>query len=269
VAPAVGGGATAVDDIPTTRVVIVDDRRWTRQGFADDLATSPQVAVVAALDHRQALTQDIRWDSVDVVVVDAGDERRSRDQFPGVTVVRHVRAQQDPARPPTIVIVTGYYYDDGLRHRMAEAKADLFFLRTEINSAEELVDIVVNPKHYKRPVPRVADTRRRRLLGVTWRSNVETFVEEVNDAKLDKVLEGKQTVSRRALFQVRARLTKNARLDPVNLTTGFGRAGKHQQQASSRPQLFQLWKWSARIKHGPVDPLREQKPPPGITDYDE
>jgi hypothetical protein len=115
---------------------------------------------------------------VDVLVVDAADEGRVADQFPGVAVVRRARAAGSAGRP-TIVVVTGHYLHDGLRHRMRAAGADFYFLRSDQRSPEALLDVVLRPDRYRRGVPDVAEPGRRRLLGIGPRADVEAFVELV------------------------------------------------------------------------------------------
>ncbi len=75
-----------------------------------------------------------------------------------------------------MVVVTGHYLHDGLRHRMADADADFFFLRSDLRSPADLVDVIVNPERYRRGVAPVADIEGARALGLDRGADVERFV---------------------------------------------------------------------------------------------
>jgi hypothetical protein len=75
------------------------------------------------MDHDQALASAGWWE-VDVVVVDAADDRRDDDHFPGVEVVEIVRRHRS-VHLTTIIVITGHFFDDAVRTRIREAKADL------------------------------------------------------------------------------------------------------------------------------------------------
>jgi CheY-like chemotaxis protein len=231
-------------------VVLIDDNQLTLDGYAATLGHHPRVDLVAAIGHDDVFAMDRTWSEIDVVVVDAADEDRPGDQYPGVAVVRHIRANQGERRP-TIVVVTGHFFDDGLRHRMAQADADFFFLRPEIRSSEKLMDVVLNPHHYLRGVPPVADKDQEQILGVTGRSDLEEFVDYVQRHELETTLDVGAAVrpptGRRSLMRHRHELTKAAHISPVNLTTGHTPAGR-QDDASIR-QLRRIWGWAARVKY--------------------
>jgi hypothetical protein len=72
-----------------------------------------------------------------VVVVDAADERREDDQFPGVGVIEQIR-KTPSSTETTILVLTGHYFHPALRRRMREAQADFFYHRSELQSAAAL-----------------------------------------------------------------------------------------------------------------------------------
>jgi DNA-binding NarL/FixJ family response regulator len=138
------------------RVAVVDDDDVSRRGLVELLGEQPDVHVVAALTHLEAVTWTQRWDVVDVAIVDACDERRSDDQFPGVSVVEGIRARR--SRDETRVIVrTGQFFDDAVRRRMREADADYFFHRSELQDVSALRAVVLHPERFRSGVPDVAD----------------------------------------------------------------------------------------------------------------
>lgn len=108
--------------------------------------------MAAAFGHSEARAWSGDWAEIAVVVVDAADESSTGDQFPGVGVVLHIRAATAGRSRPTIVVVTGHFLHDGLRHRMADADADFFFLRSDLRSPDALIDVVLHPEHYRRGV---------------------------------------------------------------------------------------------------------------------
>ena len=210
--------------------------------------------MLAAIGHDRALRERQLWTDVDVVLLDAADEGRAGDHFPGVGVVRHIRSNAGDS-VPTVVVVTGHFFDDGLRHRMAEVGADFFFLRPEIRSSEKLIDIVLNPKRYRRGVPEVSDKVGVGLLGITGGSVIEGFVGYVEANELEATLNGVDRAgasqSRRSLLRHRKGLAKASGIETLNISTGFP-PGEFQKSPSMR-QVRKIWAWAARVKYSDRD----------------
>lgn len=222
-------------------MVVVDDNQLTLPGFLQALEGSPDVQLVAGLSHDQALAWAGDWSEVDALVVDAADESRTGDQFPGVAVVRRVRAAV-AGDGPLIVVVTGHYLHDGLRHRMAAAGADFYFLRADLRSPGALLDVVLHPDRHRRGVPEVADAGTRQVLGVGPGSDVEAFVERVEQEGLHGTRD--QPRSRR-WARVRRDAAAAGGIEARNVTTGDAPRG---QSTPSIRQLGALWQWAARIR---------------------
>jgi hypothetical protein len=203
---------------------------------------------VEAFAHDAALAWAGDWDGIDVLVVDAADESRAGDQFPGVTVVRRARTAGSGGRP-LIVVVTGHYLHDGLRHRMGAAGADFYFLRSDLRSPQALVDVVLHPERYRRGVPEPADPARLRQLGIGSEADVEAFVALVEDTGLGPALDGdggpRQEPRARRWGRFRRQAADASGVAPVNLTTGDRPAG---QDTPSIRQLARLWEWAARVR---------------------
>ena len=202
---------------------------------------------MAALDHDEAMRWQGDWSTVDVVVVDAADEGRAGDQFPGVAVVRQVRNAAASSQP-MVVVVTGHYMHDGLRHRMRAAGADFFYLRSDLRTPEALVDVVLHPERHRRGVPVAADPDAPGRLGVSDGSNVEAFVSWIDEEELGPELAGAgsrgQPRSRR-WSRVRREAAGAGHIEPVNLTTGDR---PRDQSTPSIRQLARLWAWAARVR---------------------
>jgi hypothetical protein len=110
--------------------------------------------------------QQLSWDDVDIALIDAADERRSDDQYPGVAVVRHIRRIPGALRT-SIVVLTEHYFDDALRRRMRETRADSFHDCVEVAETWALRNLVLQTGGTPRGVPRVQDIEALFCLGVT------------------------------------------------------------------------------------------------------
>lgn len=202
--------------------------------------------LVGGFDHAAALAWAGDWSLVDVAIVDAADESSEGDQVPGVGVVRHIRARTEGVARPLVVVVTGHYFHDGLRHRMAEADADLFFLRSELRTSSALVDVVLHPERYRRGVAPVSDPETRQSLGLGPRSDVEAFVGYVESKSLGPTLDPdipRPAPRSRSWMRARRDMAAAGRIEPVNLTTGDRPLD---QDVPSIRQLSRLWAWAAR-----------------------
>lgn len=221
--------------------------------------------MVAAVGHDEARAWGRRWAAVDVVLVDAADERRAGDQFPGVAVVRAVRAAT-PENGPLVMVVTGHYLHDGLRHRMAEAGADFFFLRAELWSPAALLDVVLHPERHRRGVPPVVDPGAAQVLGLGPGADLEGLVGWIDgqDGLGDEIDPGAGRGRRvdprsRRWLRVRRGAADAGRIRPVNLTTG---GPPRDSDVPSVRQLGRLWAWAARVGRPdhPDDPDRPDRP---------
>lgn len=205
--------------------------------------------MAATLGHAEALTWGDQWRRVDVVLVDAADENLSADQFPGVAVVRRIRGITGAARP-LIVVVTGHSLHDGLRYRMAKAQADLFFDRSTLVSAEELVDVVTHPEHWRRGVAG-GDVPDLRSLGIDG-ADVERFVEYVEGHGLAQALDpqcpARTDPRSRRWLRHRTAIARETGIEPINLTTGNRPL---EWEAPSIRQLSRIWAWAARLGRPP------------------
>jgi CheY-like chemotaxis protein len=201
------------------------------------------------MGHAEALAWAGKWEGIDAVIVDAADERRAGDQFPGVSVVRRVRDAAQSTRP-LVVVVTGHSLHDGLRHRMAQAEADLYFSRSDISSAEKLVDILRRPEQWRRQRPPSEAPSTLAALGVEG-ADVNRFVAYVEERGLAEALDLGQPTRldprSRKWLRHRQELAQAAGIEPVNLTTGDR---PREWDAPSLRQLSRIWAWAARIGRG-------------------
>lgn len=156
------------------RVVVVDNDLVMREGTRTVLSSVPGIEVVGAIDHAAALSPSMDWGCVDVAVVDASDQRREVDQFPGVDVVSAIHR----SHPDVVtVVLTGQYLHPGLRRRMWEAGADFFYARDEGMTEDELASVVLRPDEHRR-MPSTGVTLPDEL-GVTPATRVNDLVERM------------------------------------------------------------------------------------------
>lgn len=237
------------------RVVIVDGNELTRVGTDLLLTGDSRIRVIGAFDSETA-THRSDWTGVDVLLIDPADERNTRDQFPGVEVIRRLRAASLEAQP-VVVALTGHPRDQALLRRMWEAGADYLYSRAEIATAGRLSAVVLAPEECARlasprPDPRLAG------LGIGPETRVNDFVAAVHDAGLDAVLgpdvrmkNAPRPARSRWWHQVRADLARAGQLRAVNAD---GTSPRRDQRTPSIAQLRRCYEWATRIK-----------PPRGLT----
>lgn len=247
----------------TCRVALVDDNELSLPGFVAALRANPDIEVVAAVSHGTAEAWEREWTELDVLVVDAADETRDGDQFPGVAIVRRARAAANACdHRLVIIVVTGHSLHDGLRFRMARAGADFYFPRGDLRSPGTLVDVVLHPERARRRgVPGVDDPDAPATVGVTRDADVEGLLAYVEKEALGPALdppEGRRANPRsRRWFRHRRAMAEAGRIEPVNMTTGD--RPRHQDTPSIR-QLSRIFRWAARIPRDGHD--AEPDPPP-------
>lgn len=232
------------------RVVVVDDDAVNRHGMAALLATSEDIELIGVFDHDDALAATDVWDGTDVAVVDAADHRRPLDQFPGVAVVEHIRRQATDG--PTIIVITGQFFDDAVRRRMREARADFFYHRADMADAQALYDAVLRPESARRRVPEPRDPESQFRHGVTEHTRVNQAVGYAVENRLKgRLTEHAEPRSRRWL-RLRGEFNRIARLTPV---TSDGRRPDRPQDQPSLPQISRFIFWATKVK----DPASEEE----------
>ncbi|MEV0407055.1 hypothetical protein [Actinoallomurus sp. NPDC050550] len=226
-----------------TGVIIVDDDAVNRLGMAAVLSESEQIRMIASFDHDEAMTVTDPWHEADVVLVDAADHRREHDQFPGVAVVEHIRRHGSDRL--IIIAVTGHFFDDAVRRRMREARADFFYHRADMADPEALRSAVLRPQAARWQIPGPRDPETQFRHGVTDHTRVNQAVEfAVQNAIEDRLAERADPRSRRWL-RLRAEFNHIARLTPV---TGDGRLPDRRQDQPSLPQISRFIAWAMKVK---------------------
>ncbi len=231
-----------------SQVVVGEDDEVNRRGITSLLAECEGVELVAGVSHQEAMHWC--WEEVDVALVDAADERAEGDQFPGVAVVQQVRRQRAPHQT-MVVVVTGHFFDDALRRRLREARADFLYHRTELADRRVLYDAMLNPDNHRR-VPGPQDTEAERRHGLSNATRVNRAVAFALEHRLEERL-AHRTGSRRAWLHLRRQFNDKARLTPM---TSAGNLPDRQQDMPSLPQITRFLAWATRVKAHTTAPGR-------------
>ena len=222
------------------RVVVVDDDDVSRRGLASILTDHPDIEVVDTLTHDTAAVRD-GWDDVDVAIIDAADERRAEDHFPGVAVVEAIR-RQEASRKILVIVITGHFFDDAVRRRMREANADFFYHRSEIQTASALYDAVLHPERFRKGVPGPEDpeaTFRHGVIDSTRVNEAVEFLQREGDGPAEASSRSRRWLAYRRSFN------DAARLNPVNAD---GTIPDREQRDPSLPQIQRFREWATRSK---------------------
>jgi DNA-binding NarL/FixJ family response regulator len=233
---------------------VVDDDDVNRSGMCVVLDMSPEIRVVAALTHEAALTADgDTWAGADVVLLDPADHRRSHDQFPGVAVVRAIRRLRAPGEL-IVIVITGHYFDDALRRRMREARADYLYHRGDAADADRLREIVLGAEATRRNLPQPTDPEAMIKLGVTDATRVNRAVKYAIDMEMERELRERAEPRSRRWLHLRHGFNTEARLTPM---TSDGRLPDRRQDVPSLPQIARFLQWAMKLKPGDADPREE------------
>ena len=225
------------------RVAIVDNEAIGRLGMREVLSADPGVEVVAVVNHIDALQDGRSWTGVDVAIVDAADDQLNGDQFPGVAVVRAMRLQRPPGTL-AIVVITGHFFNDALRRRMREAKADYFYHRSSLAEPARLLAAVLAPPVAQNSIPPEADLETLDRLGINAVTNVNAAVAWAarHGQPGGLVPPG---AGRRDADRLRHRFNLAARLEPRNHD---GSVPNRPQDAPSHPQIQRFLEWATKVR---------------------
>ncbi|MEI7593637.1 MAG: response regulator [Actinomycetes bacterium] len=218
------------------RAVIIDDDELSRRGMESILADN-RVTVLASMSHDEFDEYLLDWNLVDVLIVDAADERCIDDHFPGVHVVEAARRRCHPARL-SIIVVTRHFDDDALRRRMREAQADFFFRRSDLRSASQFCDAVLRPKDQVAGIPDPTDPRALIQMGIGDGTRV-------NDAIRFLLANPLGGSARRSTSRLRSQFNEVAHL---HVTNADGTAPDRNQGTPSQPQINRFIEWATRSK---------------------
>ncbi len=221
----------------------MDDDDLSRRGIAELLGDRSELKVVDSFTHVQAMDRP-RWDDIDVVMVDAADERLGGDQFPGVEVVETIRLHGGSRAK--VHVVTGHFFDDAIRRRMREAGADFFHNRLDLHDTSVLYGAVLDAGDVTRTgVPAESDPETTFRLGVTEATRVNRAVRYAEGHPVQEDVGGGGGRRSRAKLHYRLRFARETGLNPVNAD---GRPPDREQDAPSLPQIQRFLEWATKVK---------------------
>jgi hypothetical protein len=192
----------------------------------------------------------LQWNDIDVAVIEAADEQRPDDQFPGVAVVEHIRRIRNPQQT-AIVIITQHYFNDALRRRLREAAADSVHPRQRLANACTLRSVVLPTPATPRGVPPVRDLEALFCHGVTESTRVNRAVAFALQHDLQTQLAHRTQPRSRYWLRLRREFNHHARLNPV---TTDGLPPDRDQNLPSLPQIARFLTWATRVttEHPPA-----------------
>jgi DNA-binding NarL/FixJ family response regulator len=230
--------------VSKVRVVIVDNEAIGRLGMKAVLSADARIEVVAVVDHDESLQRRQSWADIDVAIVDAADDQLSGDQFPGVAVVQAMRAQRPPGKL-SIVVITGHFFDDALRRRMREAKADYFYHRSALAEPAKLLAAVLAPPVAQNAIPPEADLETLDRLGIKSATKVNAAVAWAGRHGQPGGLIP-PGAGRRQADRLRSSFNLVARIEPRNHD---GSVPNRPQDAPSHPQIQRFLDWATKVKY--------------------
>ena len=209
--------------------------------MAITLASSASLEVVGEMTHAAVSSWPGAWTGVDVAIVDGTDIRRADDQFPGVGVVRHIRAL---SADTLILVVTGFYFEDALRWRMKEAGAHFFYHRTELAEDSALLRAVIHPEQTRRGVPDITDSGGALLQGVGRGVHLNAAVDFATNHNLAAYVDQRPDPRSRRWLRLRSDFTEAARAVPINAD---GTPPDRTQDTVSWDQIGRIHRWATRV----------------------
>lgn len=124
---------------------MVDDDHWKLTAMARELASHPEIEVVAAVDQDQAQLWPLdRWQDVDLAVVDVFDENApsevGTDVYSGIALLDRLREL-----PVDTLAITPHCQHPLVQLRIYQSGADWLYHRWEVNDPESLIAVVLEP----------------------------------------------------------------------------------------------------------------------------
>jgi CheY-like chemotaxis protein len=229
------------------RVVVIDDDDISRRGLTELLADRPELEVAGSLVHDDALEWDTEWDTIDIAIVDAADSRRTDDHFPGVGVVDHIRRRRSSDQT-MVIVLTGHFFDDAVRRRMREARADFFYHRSELQESADLYEAILHPEKARSGVPESTDPEAQFRLGVVSGTRINDAVRHSGSTGLEGKLIGRGGDRSRSWSRLRTSFNDVAHLNPVNTD---GTPPERLQRDPSLTQIERFLGWATRVKDAP------------------
>lgn len=127
------------------RIAVIDDDYWKREHMAQELDSSPHIAVVHALDQDTAVRWSLsQWEEIDIAIVDVVDEMApgevGTDMFSGIQALERLKAID-----VRTLAITPHLHHPLVELRIFQANADWVYRRYEVNDLARLIDVLREP----------------------------------------------------------------------------------------------------------------------------
>jgi hypothetical protein len=134
------------------RIAVIDDDYWKREHMAQELDSSPHIAVVHALDQDTAVAWSLaQWDEIDIAIVDVVDEMApgevGTDMFSGIQALERLKHIDVKT-----LAITPHRHHPIVELRIHQANVNWVYRRYEVNDLDRLVDVLLAPASDHQPV---------------------------------------------------------------------------------------------------------------------
>lgn len=134
------------------RIAVIDDDYWKREHMAQELDSSPHIAVVHALDQDTAVQWSLaQWDAIDIAIVDVVDEMApgevGTDMFSGIQALERLKHIDVKT-----LAITPHRHHPIVELRIHQANVNWVYRRFEVNDLERLVDVLLAPAADHQPL---------------------------------------------------------------------------------------------------------------------
>jgi hypothetical protein len=134
------------------RIAVIDDDFWKREHMAQELDSSPHIAVVHALDQDTAVKWSLaQWDAIDIAIVDVVDEMApgevGTDMFSGIQALEKLKSIDVKT-----LAITPHRHHPVVELRIYQADVNWVYRRFEVNDLDRLVNVLLAPSLDHRPV---------------------------------------------------------------------------------------------------------------------
>lgn len=134
------------------RIAVIDDDYWKREHMAQELDSSPHIAVVHALDQDTAVSWSLaQWEQIDIAIVDVFDEMApgeiGTDMYSGIPALERLKRLE-----VRTLAITPHREHPMIDLRIFQANVDWVYQRHEINDLDRLVDTLRHPDAGHKPI---------------------------------------------------------------------------------------------------------------------
>jgi CheY-like chemotaxis protein len=147
-------------------VIVVDDNAIWRRGSVAIINELPDWQA-EGMTHSQALARD-HWDNVFAAIIDLHEPTMTLDKYPGFKVCKHIRQKRNASsstRPVRLYAATSFADDKYVRGLTEFYGFDYRYSKRDLLTADQLSEMLTNPKPENVPTADSSDGRHGQKLG--------------------------------------------------------------------------------------------------------